>query len=386
MKKKTGWIVLCVLLLLLSLKSVSLADTVAITKNIEVTYRGIQIFVDGKRIYGEEPLLLSHGVVMVPVRTVAEAIGKSVEWDAKKNMVYIGTSTNIPKNTGSTWTGASTQAKQGKITVTYRGIQIYAGGKTIRGEEPFIINDKGIVMVPIRAVAEATGKLVQWDGKKNTIEISAGTSNYNPPKAKEFVWLDEMMVLRNIGPFFRQKEPFSIAAGKHSRGLGVRLTGGTAEMVIRTHGKYKAIEGWLGVDDETANSRGAFFFSVYTDTQEVASNIETEGGAQKIFERIPNEFGFDYNLVDMDKNKDDEDDKNESIYKTDYNVNSNLYERKPVFLSGPIYPASYPKYVSPALTDISGALTVTIRVTWVGESEGDYPDLTAVLADFKFIK
>ena len=386
MKKKTGWIILCALLLLLSLKSVSLADMAAITKNIEVTYRGIQIFVDGKRINGEEPLLLNHGVVMVPVRTVAEAIGKSVEWDAKKNIVYIGTSRNIPKNSGSTGTTASTQSTKGKVlTVTYRGIQIYAGGKIIGGEEPFIINDKGIVMVPIRAVAEATGKLVQWDGKKNTIEISAGSPNYNPPKTDEFVWLDDMMVLRNIGPFFRQKEPFSIAAGKHSRGLGVRLTGGVAEVVIRTHGKYKAIEGWLGVDDETANSSGAFFFSVYTDTKEVPSNIETEGGAEKIIERTPKEFGFDYNLVNMD-NKRDEDDEDESIYHTDYNVNSNLYERKPVFLSGPIYPASYPKYVSPALTDISGALTVTIRVAWVGESEGDYPDLTAVLADFKFIK
>ncbi len=197
------------------------------------------------------------------------------------------------------------------------------------------------------------------------------------------------MVIRNVGPFFRQKEPFSIAAGKHSRGLGVRLTGGTAEVVIRTHGKYKAMEGWLGVDDETCNSSGAFFFSVFPDSKEVPSNIETEGGAEKIIERAPTEYDFDYNLVDTGINqdqKDNADNKDANLNKTKHPVNSNLYEKQPVFLSGPIYPASYPKYVSPTLTNISGALTVTIRITWVGGSEGDYPDLTAVLADFKFIK
>ena len=209
------------------------------------------------------------------------------------------------------------------------------------------------------------------------------------------------MVIRNVGPFFRQEEPFVIAAGKHKKGLGVRISDPpekrTGEIVIRTHGKYKAMEGWLGVDDETANSNGAFFFSVFTDTNEVPSNVETGGGAENIINRIPDEYNFinripdeynfDYRVVDP-VGKRDEEEGNEvgSIYQTNYPVNSNLYEKKPVFLSGPIYPASYPKYISPVLTDISGALTVTIRVTWVPGSQGDYADLTAVLADFKFLK
>ncbi len=68
------------------------------------------------------------------------------------------------------------------ITVTYRGFKFMPAGRVIGGEEPFVINDKGIVMVPIRAVAEATGKLVQWDGKKNIIEISTGSAYYTPQK------------------------------------------------------------------------------------------------------------------------------------------------------------------------------------------------------------
>jgi hypothetical protein len=40
MKTKTGWIILCAFLLLLSLKTVSFAATFFLTKNIEVTYRG----------------------------------------------------------------------------------------------------------------------------------------------------------------------------------------------------------------------------------------------------------------------------------------------------------------------------------------------------------
>lgn len=390
MRNRTGWVVLSAFMLLVCLKSVSFAVPVIFTKKIPVTYRGIQVMVDGKKIAGEEPFILdSKGIVMVPVRMVSEAVGKSVEWDGSKNMIYIGTAAYTGQKASGN--GSAVQPTQGKaITVTYRGIQIYAGGKIIGGEEPFVLDGKGIVMVPIRAVAEATGKSVVWDGSKNTIEISSGTAFI--PKTNDFVWLEDMMVIRNVGPFFRQSgEPFTIAAGTHNNGLGVRLTGGSAEIVVRTHGKYKAIEGWLGVDDETSNTNGAFFFSIFTDSKEVLSNVEVEGGAEKIIDRTPDEYGYDYKLVDMEIDKDEdeeagEDGENDSIYKNTYPVNSDLYEKTPVFISGPILPASYPKYISPGVTNISGALTVTIRVTWVAGEQGNYSDLTAVLADFKFIK
>jgi len=385
MKNKSGWVIITIILLL-SLKSVSFAATYSITKKIPVTYRGIQVTVDGKRIAGEEPFILDDkGIVMVPVRMVSESVGKSVIWDGDKNIVYIGTAAYTGQTAGNST--AATKSVKGKILVTYRGIQIFAGGKIIDSEEAFVLNGKGVVMVPIRAVVEATGKSVVWDGKNNTVEITSGTAALTSQKAKDFVRLEDMMVIRNVGPFFRSEKPFTIAAGTHKNGLGVRLRGGAAEIVIRTHGKYKAIEGWLGVDDETSNTSGAYFFSIFTDSKEVISDVEVEGGAGSIINRTPNEYNYDYNLVEIpNNNEDDDDEKAESIYKNTYPVHSDFYEKTPIFISGPIFPASYPKYISPASTNISGALTVTIRVTWVAGEEGDYSDLTAVLADFKFIR
>ncbi|MEL7567497.1 MAG: stalk domain-containing protein [Dehalobacterium sp.] len=393
MRNKTGWVMLISFLTLVFINSISFAAPRVIQMRVPVTYRGIQVLVDGEAIAGEEPFIMDKkGIVMVPVRTVAEAVGRSVEWDGTNNRVYIS-SAPYTAQTGS-YNATPTQTTIKKVNfVTYKEIQIYAGEKIIAGEEPFILTAKGIVMVPLRSIAEATGKSVVWDGKKNTVEITSGSTGTGQPKSNnsnDFVRLEDMMVIRNVGPFFRQNgKPFTIAAGTHNHGLGVRLREGSAEIVIRTHGKYKAIEGWLGVDDETSNTSGAFFFSIFTDSKEVLSDVEVEGGAEKIINQTPKEYNYDYNLVEMENNNadaEDDADKTESIYKNTYPVHSDLYEKTPIFISGPILPASYPKYISPASTNISGALTVTIRVTWVAGEEGDYSDLTAVLADFKFIK
>ncbi|ATW24001.1 stalk domain-containing protein [Candidatus Formimonas warabiya] len=392
MRNKAGLLGLLLILILMVWHSISFAAEVFTTKSIPVTYRGIKIIVNGKQIPGEEPLVLDNkGIIMVPVRTVAEATGKQVVWDEKVNTIYIGnlsSQAQTPKSSAKTGTP---QPKQGQIIpVTYRNIRIMAGGKIISGEEPFIMDRTGTVMVPVRTVSEALGKSVVWDPKKNTLTISAGgvastSAGVAQDKTASFSRLEDMMVLRNVGPFFRQTDkPFMIAAGAHSHGLGVRLTGGHAEVVIRTNGKYKAIEGWLGVDDETKNSNGAFFFSIQTDNKEVPSFYEINGGAEKIKGNVP-----DFTLEepkDLNGPIDEEADEEEDIHKVTYPVNTDLLEKTPVFVSGPILPASYPRYISPTVTDISGALTVTLTVTWVAGSEGDYPDLTAVLADFKFIK
>ena len=74
------------------------------------------------------------------------------------------------------------------ISVTYRDIKLVidgelitpkdAGGNTV---EPFIYN--GTTYLPVRAVGEAFGKEVSWDGNTSTIYIG-GITEYNKP-AKE---------------------------------------------------------------------------------------------------------------------------------------------------------------------------------------------------------
>lgn len=64
--------------------------------------------------------------------------------------------------------GASTVAKN--ITVYYRDIQIVVDGiKENPNAEPFIYN--GTTYLPVRAVSEALGERVEWDGTNNTVYI-----------------------------------------------------------------------------------------------------------------------------------------------------------------------------------------------------------------------
>lgn len=125
-------------------------------------------------------------------------------WDGSKNIIYIGTAAYIKKN--AVVSASILKPIQGKIIpVIYRDIQVFAGGKIIKSEEPFMLDGKDIVMVPIRAVAEATGKSVVWNSKNNIIEITTGKTPVISSKVEEFVNIEDMMVLRNVGSPFSGK-------------------------------------------------------------------------------------------------------------------------------------------------------------------------------------
>jgi len=59
-----------------------------IEKSIQVVMNGINLVVDGQIIPDDN--ILYNGTTYVPIRAVAEALGKEVKWDAKTNTVEIG--------------------------------------------------------------------------------------------------------------------------------------------------------------------------------------------------------------------------------------------------------------------------------------------------------
>ena len=78
------------------------------------------------------------------------------------------------------------------ITATYNNIQIYVDGNKIEPKdasgnsvEPFMYN--GTTYLPVRAVGQAFGKAVEWDGKNNAIYIGK-----NPNSDTPSIWLDDM--------------------------------------------------------------------------------------------------------------------------------------------------------------------------------------------------
>lgn len=61
----------------------------SITKSIQVTYRNISILVNGKTLPSEQESFIYQGRTFVPLRTIGEAVNKTVEWDKAKNQIKI---------------------------------------------------------------------------------------------------------------------------------------------------------------------------------------------------------------------------------------------------------------------------------------------------------
>jgi hypothetical protein len=60
-----------------------------IVKTIQVTYRNISIQVNGRIVSSDQEPFIYQGRTFVPLRTIGEALGKTVEWDNGKNQVVI---------------------------------------------------------------------------------------------------------------------------------------------------------------------------------------------------------------------------------------------------------------------------------------------------------
>lgn len=227
-----------------------------------------------------------------------------------------------------------------RLPVLYGPLRLVVNGQEWRPQaRAFVLQKEGVVMVPVREFAALLGVPVSWDAASNTViigrEAGSGSFPTRPapaetglPKAPtSYTWLEDLPVLRNVGPFYRQPgRNFRIAARAFSRGVAVELeANGEAETVVDLGGRYHGAEGYLGADDTTNNSRGSFVVSFYGD--EVL-----------------------------------------------------------LFQSPPIKPADYPYYVSGQLARLSGVKRLRIHVRWVKAGLGDYDRLICVLARFRFFR
>lgn len=218
-----------------------------------------------------------------------------------------------------------------KISAVYRHIKIYVDGKELKYvEEPFILEDKGITMVPLRLISEALGKPVTWVEKNSAIYIGTIPEGADlETEIKDPTPIEKLTVLRNVGPFYEYRSRnFLIAKRPFSGGVATNLTQKPAELVLELKGHYSYLEGYLGVDDETMNSSSGFRIIVYGD--------------------------------DVEK-----------------------------YSSPVIRPADYPRYLK---LDVKGVKLLRITVlkedikTVGGEKVGEYENVMAVLADFQFHK
>ena len=151
------------------------AATYSDVENATISYRDVKLKIDGidyvPHVGGTviEPFLLD-GTTYLPVRAVANAFGREVAFDSATNTVELGAQS-------PTYFQPSVRTGQNldkRVTLCYRDVKLTVEGvpytpTDLAGKvvEPFIID--GVTYLPLRAVANALGVAVDWDGSTNTV-------------------------------------------------------------------------------------------------------------------------------------------------------------------------------------------------------------------------
>ncbi|MDD6483021.1 MAG: copper amine oxidase N-terminal domain-containing protein [Clostridiales bacterium] len=117
------------------------------------------IFNGTKMEFEQNPIMINDRL-MIPMRAMFETLGKTVTWDGERLSVT-----------------ASDNNKEIYIRITYPymrvlDINIPENTKTVELDVAPVLY-RGNTMVPVRAVSEAFGAEVTWDGNTNTVYIQA---------------------------------------------------------------------------------------------------------------------------------------------------------------------------------------------------------------------
>jgi hypothetical protein len=112
----------------------------------------IQVEVNGRPLYLNEPPTLVSGRTMVPLRGIFESLGAQVDWDASRRTIT------------ATKDATNVQLAIGDYRAT-------VNGQIIHLDAPAMIL-RGSTMVPLRFVSEALGADVKWFAATQTVSIT----------------------------------------------------------------------------------------------------------------------------------------------------------------------------------------------------------------------
>ena len=120
--------------------------------NINNSFEYISVDILGKKIQFDQKPILYNNRTMVPMRKIFEELGAKVLWDGQTQ-----TATGVKGNL--------------KVKFTVGSNIMYVGNKAIQ-LDTFPIVVSGRTLVPVRAIAEGMGCLVNWDDATKTVLIN----------------------------------------------------------------------------------------------------------------------------------------------------------------------------------------------------------------------
>jgi hypothetical protein len=119
---------------------------------------GMKVFADGQQVdfatYGATPVI-TDGRTMLPVRAMMNALNAQISWD--------------PSNQTATVTAPNGTT----IQMTVGSNQMIVNGQAVTLDvAPYI--DNGRMLLPLRAIAEATGMNVDWLAQSDMVVMTSG--------------------------------------------------------------------------------------------------------------------------------------------------------------------------------------------------------------------
>lgn len=112
----------------------------------------ISVYIDGVRLYADQPPMMIRGRTMLPLRAIFEALDARVGWNQRAQTVT------------ATKAGTTVVLKIGSkvATINDSNVTLEVPAQTIRGR----------TMVPVRFVSEALGEQVLWNSRTQTVTIN----------------------------------------------------------------------------------------------------------------------------------------------------------------------------------------------------------------------
>lgn len=129
-----------------------------VIENPLIKERDVNIYVDGNWLYADVAPVIVDGRTLAPLRTVTEALGYSVKWDAQTGTAIIQDDRRIIH--------LPVGSDQVRVNTFDDGVP----AETVQLDVPAQIVD-GRTLVPVRFLAENIGAKVTWDDAARTIDI-----------------------------------------------------------------------------------------------------------------------------------------------------------------------------------------------------------------------
>ncbi|MGE5416663.1 MAG: stalk domain-containing protein [Acidobacteriota bacterium] len=136
------------------------------------------VLINGQPLVSDvKPMVNKDGRIMLPLRSIAQALGAQVDW-------------NAPTKTATLYQGTNT------IKVTLGQKTLMVNGRLVP-MDTVAVSQNGCTLLPVRSVGEAFGSKIGWDPATKTVSITSEGPSITPQVVDKAAQFPDAMVIKH---------------------------------------------------------------------------------------------------------------------------------------------------------------------------------------------